>query len=307
MPLPSQIAGRPFTLAQARAYGLGRGALNGPRFRRLFRGVYISTDVALTFRLSVEGALLLLPDDAVASHGTAMQLRGLAPRTLGALEFSTNSGSATTIKGIVVHRRQGRLTSYDLDGLPATGPDRTFIDCAHRRPVVEVIQLGDHLLGAGQTDLPTLVAYANARHLHGVQRARRLLRYVREGVESPMETKVRLLMTWARLPEPTCNEDIVDDDRRFVARGDLVLRPWRVVVEYDGWYHERDGRQRQRDILRRERLEAAGWRVVVITAEDLKRAESIPWRVYAALRRNGYRGPPPRTSIMWRRWFGSQI
>jgi hypothetical protein len=155
--------------------------------------------------------------------------------------------------------------------------------------------------------MATLTAYATARHLHGVKRARRLLRHVRERVESPAETLVRLLLVWSYLPAPECNVDIVDAEGRFVARGDLVLHRWRVVVEYDGWYHERDGQQRQRDVLRRERLEALGWRVIVVTAEDLKRPESIPWRVHTALTQAGYRGGPPRTSIMWRTWFGHQI
>lgn len=292
---------------EARRRGVGRGTLNGPQLRRVFRGVYVAADAPTTLRMLVEAALLQLPADAVASHSTAMRLRGIQTRHSVPLEFSTNSGSASTIPGIVVHRRRGRLTSYDLDGLPVTGPDRTFVDCAHRRPLPEVIQLGDHLLHTGQTDLATLTAYAMARHLHGVKRARRLLRHVRERVESPAETLVRLLLVWSYLPAPECNVDVLDADGRFVARGDLVLRRWHVVVEYDGWYHERDGRQRQRDILRRERLESLGWRVVVVTAEDLKRPESVPWRVHAALVQAGYVGGPPRTSIMWRTWFGHRI
>jgi hypothetical protein len=269
--------------------------------------VYVDAGVSVSLPHLVRAALLILPGDAVASHSTAMRLRGISPRRRVPLEFSTNAGTASTISGIVVHRRRGRLTAYDLDGIPTTGPDRTFVDCAHRRPLPEVIQLGDHLVNSGQTDLLTLHAYATSRHLHGVQRARRLLRLVRERVESPAETIVRLLLVWAFLPEPECNVDIVDDEGRFIARGDLVLRRWKVVVEYDGWYHERDGHQRQRDIHRRERLEAAGWRVVIVTSEDLKRPESIPWRVHAALVQAGYVGGPPRTSIMWKTWSGHQM
>jgi hypothetical protein len=305
--VPHKILAKPFTAVEARRRGVGRGSLQGPQFRRLFRGVYVVAGVQTTLPVLVEAALLVLPTDAVASHSTAMRLRGIRPRRPVPLEFSTNSGSASTIPGIVVHRRRGRLTSYDFDGLPVTGPDRTFVDCAHRRPLPEVIQLGDHLLHTGQTDLATLTAYVTDRHLHGVKRARRLLRHVRERVESPAETLVRLLLVWSYLPAPECNVDIVDADGRFVARGDLVLVRWRIVVEYDGWYHERDGPQRQRDILRRERLESLGWRVIVVTAEDLKLPESIPWRLHAALIQAGYKGGPPRTSIMWRTWFGHQI
>jgi very-short-patch-repair endonuclease len=66
------------------------------------------------------------------------------------------------------------------------------------------------------------------------------------------------------------------------------------MVEHDGWVHERDARQRQRDHLRRERLEAEGWRVIVITVADFANERAIAWRVYDALRQRGYRGLRPR-------------
>ncbi len=305
--IPDELANRPFTMAQARAAGLGRGVLGGPRFCKMFRGVYLRADVEPTFRTWIDAARLVLPPDAVISHSSAMCIRGLRPQQPARLEFSTNSDLVTDHAGIVLHRRGGRLHPEMVDGLPVTGPDRTFVDCAHRRPVVEVVQFGDFLIASGQTSLDRLIAYANARHLHGVRRARRLLPHVRERVESPRETVVRLILVWSGLPEPDCNVDIVDAEGRFVARGDLVLRRWKIVVEYDGWYHERDARQRQRDVLRRERLEALGWSVIVITARDLRHPESVASRVYGSLVRAGYAGRPPRTSMMWKSWFASNV
>jgi very-short-patch-repair endonuclease len=79
-----------------------------------------------------------------------------------------------------------------------------------------------------------------------------------------------------------------------IAKGDLAYPLYKVVVEHDGWHHERDAAQRQRDHLRRERLEAEGWLVVVITAEDFRNEKSIAWRVYGALRLRGYTGSRPR-------------
>lgn len=301
--LPPPLTDRPISVAMARAHGLGRAVLEGPRFRRIFRGVYLAADVELTFDRHLAAAMLALPPDAVVSHSSAMQLYGVAPSRSGPLELSTNRGATTELEGVVLHRRQGRLHPVQIQGMPVTGPDRTFVDCAHKLPLVDVVQLGDRLVAARMTTVDRLAAYAFTRHLHGVRRARRLVGLVRAGVESPRETVVRLLIRFARLPEPECNVDILDADGRFVARGDLVLPAWMVVVEYDGWYHERDARQRQRDVLRRERLERCGWRVVVITARDLQNPSSIPWRVYAALVQGGYAGPPPRTSAMWHRWF----
>lgn len=303
--IPDELTHRPFTASQARAAGLGRGVLDGPRFQRLFRGVYLPADAEPSFRTWIDAARLVLPPDAVVSHSSAMRIRGLEPQKPTRLEFSTNAGLVTEHSSIILHRRGGRLHPEIVDGLPVTGPDRTFVDCAHKRPVVEVVQLGDLLIASRQTSLDRLIAYANARHLHGVRRARRLLRYVREGAESPRETVVRLIVVWSGLPEPDCNVDILDANGDFVARGDLVLRLWRIVIEYDGWHHERDARQRQRDILRRERLESLGWRVLVITSRDLRHPESVASRVYGALVRAGYAGRPPRTSMMWKRWFST--
>ena len=62
-----------------------------------------------------------------------------------------------------------------------------------------------------------------------------------------------------------------------------MYRRHKVLVEYDGWYHERDAWQRQRDILRREALEAEGWRVIVVTSADMRHPKQIAARVARAL------------------------
>jgi len=188
-------------------------------------------------------------------------------------------------------------------GLPVTGPDRTVVDCATRLTLVQFIQAADWLIYSGVTTLSELTDYASTRHLSGVARARRALLYARESVESPMETLVRLMLVFARLREPECNPDIVDSQGNFLARGDLVYFRFKVLVEYDGWHHERDAKQRQRDRERREVLEANGWRVIIVTSEDLKNSRLIPWRVFEALKDRGYEGQPPRMNVMWSQWF----
>jgi hypothetical protein len=303
--LPDDVKDAPFTTATARRLGLGRGLLAGRHFRQLFRGVWIAADVEVTFRLLLGAALLALPHDVVVSHTSAMRLYGLEPRTgrHPHLEFSTTRTHVTRHRGIVLHRRQRRISTIELDGFTLTAPERTFVDCAGRLTFVELVQLGDWLIHTGRTSFDALVAYASERHLHGVRRARRAVAYVRENVESPMETIIRLMLVFARLPEPACNVVLRDEDGQFLGRGDLVLAPWKVLVEYDGWHHERSAAQRRHDLRRRERLEAAGWLVIVITSGDLGHAREIPWRVHRAIKARGYSGPTPQLSIVWNRWF----
>ncbi len=164
-----------------------------------------------------------------------------------------------------------------------------------------LVRAGDALVRAGLTTPARLVAYADEHHLDGVVRAREAARMVRPRVDSPRETDVRLLLVAAGLPEPETNVDLLDERGRWVARGDLVLTAWQVVVEHDGWVHERNAVQRQRDHLRRERIQAAGWTLVVVTVEDFARPATIVWRVHAALVARGYRGPRPSFGSIWSR------
>jgi hypothetical protein len=219
------------------------------------------------------------------------------------LEFSTNTAAITAHDSIVLHRRRARLRSRHLQGVPVTGPDRTFVDCATRLTFVQLVQLGDWLIHRRFTTLDVLATYVYTRHLDGVRRARRCIAFVRERVESPMETWVRLMIVFARLPEPATNVELFDHEGRFVARLDMAYPNWRVAVEYDGGHHERDPKQRQRDRERREAIEALGWRVIVVTGQDLLSPQSIPWRVFHALAGHGYEGREPVMSDTWRQWF----
>lgn len=262
--------------------------LDGPSFRRLFRGVYVWVGLDLTMGVWLSAALLKLPVDAAVSHVTALWLYGIEIGPAWPLQFSTNSTAITEDPHLILHRRHARLSSRLVDGVPVLRPERTFIDAATQLGTVRLVQIAEMLVHHGHTTLEALWDFALSRHFDGVVRARRVLQYVRENVESPMETVVRLMIVFAGLPEPVPNPEILDADGIFVARGDLVYFEWKILVEYDGWQHERDARQRQHDHLRRERLEAAGWRVIVITALDLKSPEGVAGRVHAALSQRGY-------------------
>jgi hypothetical protein len=174
------------------------------------------------------------------------------------------------------------------------GADRTFVDAATQLGARELLRVGDWLVATGQSDLVTLRNYVLESHLDGVQLARRMAPLVRERVDSVRESDLRWVVFDSGLPMPETNIPILDEHGVQVAKGDLTYVLWKVLVEYDGWQHERDAKQRQRDHLRRERLEAQGWRLIIVTAEDFRNVRSIAWRVHAALRDRGYTGPPPR-------------
>ena len=66
------------------------------------------------------------------------------------------------------------------------------------------------------------------------------------------------------------------------ARLDFAYPGLRLAVEYDGAWHAAPGGL-ARDRRRLNRLTAAGWRVVFVTADDLHRPEELVRRIATAL------------------------
>lgn len=295
---------RPFTREQAMAAGITDAMLRGrTSYRRLLLGVYIGAKVEMTLARWLLAVLLVAPRGSVVSHVTALRWYGYELGALLPLHVSSRTATLTRKKDVTSHRRRDRIGSRDLRGIPVTLPDRTLVDLAYDVTVPELIQAIEWMMHQGYTTIDSLIAYALERHLRGVRRVRQVIGFVREGSESPMETLVRLMIRFAHLPEPAPNLVLRDDHGLFLARGDLVYARWKVLVEYDGWHHERNAHQRQRDIGRRERLERAGWRVIVVTSHDLLAPRLIVNRVHQALLDHGYTGPGPVFSVMWDNWF----
>ncbi|GAA3526726.1 hypothetical protein GCM10022234_24970 [Aeromicrobium panaciterrae] len=296
--IPASLIGTVFTSAQARAAGVSPSMLRGKHFHSLHRGVWCLQTTELTFELRVRAAALALPADAILSHVSALQWHGVDVGRTAPVHFSTNKASQVK-HDIVLHRRGHRLSSSQIRGIEVLGPDRSFVDSATILSLRDLVRAGDALVRLGSTTVETLLEYVVSSHLDGVVRARQAAMLIRERVDSFRETDVRLLLVTAGLPEPAVNVDVHAPDGSWLARGDLVIEDLRIVVEHDGWHHERDASQRQKDHLRRERIEAAGWILIVVTAADFLHPTSIVARVYEAMARRGYRGHPPDLGREW--------
>lgn len=286
-PIPDELLTGAFTIADARRFGVTPRMLEGHRFTRIFSGVYRCTETKESLRLLLDAACLTLGPSAAASHITSLQLMGLRIGRPFPLHFSTNAQAHLEHPGIVLHRRQGELNTHERHGIPALGPMRTFVDTATQVNDRTLLRIGDWLARHGHVHQLRLLAYVEDSHLNGVVRARRVAPLITARAASPRESDVRWELHRAGLPTPEVNADIHDDHGMWLARGDLVFRAWKVLVEYDGWQHERDPEQRQWDHLRREALEAAGWRVIVITHADMASPATIAIRVRQALRARG--------------------
>lgn len=284
-PLPEQFHQTVFSRREALAAGLTDRVLAGPRCVSVAPGWYRYATTESSFELEARAGLAWLGDGAGLSHTSNLAWRGLDLRSASPVHLATRRRIDRTADGYRVHRFQGSLFLEEVDGLRLVGAARTFVDCGTVLSWQELVVVGDWMIAKGIVERLDLLGFVHAVHFDGVQRARRAMEWVREGSASPQETRVRLLLVLGGLPEPELNGLITDAHGGFLAYGDLVYRRERVVVEYDGWQHERDARQRQHDLRRRELLEAEGWRVVVVTVADLANPTMVFRRVVDALQR----------------------
>jgi hypothetical protein len=88
-------------------------------------------------------------------------------------------------------------------GTPVTTPLRTGFDVGRRLPLVEAVVAIDAMLAARLITRDRLRAFAADRdRWPGLARLRTVLGLADRGAESPMETRLRLLMIAGGLPRP---------------------------------------------------------------------------------------------------------
>ena len=265
-PLPPALRSRPFTVAEA-----------------------------LALEVRCRAALLVLPPGAVFTGRTAVALCAL-PWALSAPDLLreplhvavTGPGDAPRAQGLSAVQCRWASAKLALagTGLPVLHPAHLWCEVRPHLPLVDAVALADAVRRR----------WASAGAMAGAVRARagapdvvalrEVLALVRHPVDSPMETRTRLLVVGAGIPEPVCGRPVVVAGG-WIATPDLSWPQVRVALEYDGG-HRRDARQWANDIRRRQLLEAHGWRVLVVTAADVLRwPEQTVAMVAQALRERG--------------------
>jgi hypothetical protein len=250
--------------------------------RAIYRDVYLHRDVELTALLRARAAWL----------STGQTLCGLSAAAAFGTKWLDASAPAEIVRatrhapaGIVVRSWDLAPDETGLVGsMRVTTAPRTAFDIGRHLSPARAIPVLDALVNASGVKLPAVQSiadrYPGAR---GVSRLREILEFVDGGAESPQETRLRLIIVGAGLPPPQTQIEFRD----LHIRVDMGWREWKVAVEYDGVQHWTDRRQRAWDLERIAQLEAAGWTVVRVSADMMKRPEIIVERVAAKLRAGG--------------------
>jgi hypothetical protein len=258
----------PFTRAEYLAAGGGRSALKGTRYREVVRTIYIEVDQdGADTRVRI--AMMVHPDGAFASHWSACRVLGL-PVPDNAFEHVTvrdpdDRRYRPWLKPHVTKRKRGVIV---VRGIQVTDPITTFLQMAGHLSLVDAVVLGDAIVKMYRIPPRRLLKAARASTDYYAAAARRAAAYVRKGVDSPMETRLRMLIVLAGLPEPVVNLVLVNEDGTWKRRFDLCYAKIKLVVEYDGRQH-REEPQRSQDRARVQELEADGYLILPFEAEDI--------------------------------------
>lgn len=296
---------RPFTRADAIAAGISPKTLRGSRFRRIFRGVYVAADVEVNPFVRAQAALALHPDGAFASHTSAAHVYRIPVPDLADVHVSvTEAADRRARSGIVPHVAARDTHVVEHRSVRVANLFTMFVQLASLLDLVDLVVAGDAMVRTLSVKPDQLIAACvGSDDLHSAA-AERAARLVREGVDSPMETRLRLLIVLAGLPEPVVNFKVRDADGEVLRRLDLSYPEQRLMVEYDGRQHVEIINQWEGDLDRREEFDDTGWKILVVTAKGIYKE---PWRTLERVHRNlierGHPSLPRQLSDEWRVHF----
>jgi hypothetical protein len=269
-PVPDCLRDRPFTAAQAALVGVSRKNLRGRQWRHVLQGVWAHVDLPDTRATRLAAVRLVLPAGWFICGLTAAWIWGIdvQDRRSDLIWIGGRTGRRVrTRAGCLV--REITVDDADLqvvDGVLMTTPLRTVFDCGRWLSVVEGTVVADAIAHERVITVAGLAAYAKShRALRGIRTLDQVIDLMDPKSESPMETRVRVLIVRSGLPRPQCQIEIRDAAGNFVARADLGYETERVIVEYDGTFH---WEQRRADDRRRHAMRELGWTVIVVSRED---------------------------------------
>lgn len=196
-----RVQRHPITVEEARERGI---SLRGRDWKRLGHKVYARRDVADDPFVRLKAATRRLPDTAVFSGRTAAFLHGLDSR-LHAIEATLSPPTRTAhLVGMTI--RRATLGPDDVVlryGLRVTSLLRTAIDIARREGLVEAVVALDAAMHHG-VPRQGFLRWADAhRGYRGVRDLRDAIALAEPLTESPMETRLRMALVLAGLPNRT--------------------------------------------------------------------------------------------------------
>lgn len=271
-------------------------------YQRLIRGVYGRTPVVMgadewdrkraRFLTQIRAVMAAYQGTGIVVFGvTALQVVGVA-LPLRLQDWDTchilvpRNGPHPERLHVVTHRSIHTPVEWNrFSDVPVMHPVEHWLQL-RGATIDELVEVGDGFLRRKdplltldemQTKLADLKGWA------GVKKATAAMKWVRPGTDSLYESKTRLMLVRAGLPEPVVNLEVWCGDVGRIFHVDLGYEKEKVAVEYDGAVHVGDRTQMSIDANRRRILQDHGWIIITVTAEQLRTPQDIIGSVESAL------------------------
>lgn len=188
----------------------------------------------------LEAAAGRLPAVAAFAGHTAAWLHGIDVDVRGPIEAIVPKGNRVSARsGMKIYR--SRLPEDEvvvIDGLRTTNALRTLEDIGRRSSLVEGTVILDAAFHDGVADLAAFQRRVKSlRGGRGLVNLRHATALAEPKSESPMETRLRMILVLAGLPRPEAQVSIFDSRGRLIGRPDLYYAERRLGLEYDGATH----------------------------------------------------------------------
>ncbi|BBY19589.1 hypothetical protein MLIT_51810 [Mycolicibacterium litorale] len=236
--------------------------------RRIYPDVYCAKRTELSLKDRIYGAWLWSGRRAVVAGLSAAAMQG-APWIDDDIPIELIWNNSHAPEGLVV--RNDTLAADEVERfgrLPVTTCARTAFDLGRRLQRDAAVARLDALMWARRFavgDVHALAArYPRARGLKALRMAMPL---VDGGAASPRETWLRLLLTDNGY-DNLITQIPIFDRHGLIGVADMGWPELKIAVEYDGDYHRTDRRRYVMDQRKLRRLEALGWIVIRVIAED---------------------------------------
>lgn len=264
--------------------GVSERRISSREFRRVLPGCYVRRDAPAGLQAIAGIAQRRVVPGSVICHVTAAELLGL-PLTD---RHTWDGGAAVHVrvepeakrrsaKGLIVHVRTGR-PSIRHEGLLLDWPVDVLLDLAgllsHDDLIACVDALGSRLRQRLRIPVEAIRTEAQALRGPGVRALRAAAAQARDWVDSPQETRTRLMLLRAGYDEPVTNHRVWDAVKRKEYYLDLSYPEQKIAIEYDGKHHFTQ-EQAHKDHGKDAALHRGGWTVIRILAEDLKDSTSF--------------------------------
>jgi len=283
-PLPDGLVRRPVRIRDLRDAGVSPAELRGALWQRPARGVRLwgndqeIADPAVRAHAVAVGP----PQDAALTCWAAAYLLGVTDldgvawtkqgeSQLDVHVVRTAARSRIRRPGVTTVRSQLSPSDVvEVDGVRVTSPVRTTFELLRRGPLVEAVVAADAMLHAGLLSVSDLRTYIDQRpRWRGVPAVRRALALANAAAESPMETRLRLILVLAGFSQLQVNVPLYERcTALFLGRPDLLEEEAGLIIEYDGSGHRQADRHRS-DNAREHGLERAGLIVLRFDGHDV--------------------------------------